>query len=153
MTSKVLTFYLNEELYGVDINIVKELNRNIDYTKVPDSNDHIKGLFNMRGQIVTVFDLNKILGFEEKTYTKNTCITLKMTSKIINTVGFLIDKTGDVLEIDEEITESPPANIKGIEDKFIKLIAKIEENILIVLDPETIFNPEHFLLDQNNKIN
>lgn len=149
MNLRVLTFYINEDLFGIDINNIKELNRNIEYTNVPDTHEYIEGLFNMRGQIVTVFNLNKILKYEniEKNgkQKRKTCITLKTTDKLKDYVGFLIDQTGDVLDIDEKISEAPPANMNNIKSRFVKLVAKSENELITILDPEEIFKVEYYL--------
>ena len=54
MQGKILTFYLQGELFGIDIKLVKEINRKINYTKVPGAPDFVVGLFNMRGQVNSV---------------------------------------------------------------------------------------------------
>ena len=61
MMIRILTFYLEGELFGIDIGLVKEINRKIKYTEVPGAPEHIVGLYNMRGQVVTIFDVACIL--------------------------------------------------------------------------------------------
>lgn len=138
---KVLSFRLAGELFGIEINYVKEINRNVEYTIVPRAPDKIVGLFNMRGQIVTLFNLAKILGYpwsNEKG--KVTCIILKSPPNNPNQQGFLIDATGDVLDLDESLCEPPPANIDGRNFQYIRKVARLENELLMIIEPDLIFN-------------
>lgn len=139
MTEKILTFYLAENLLGINVTLVKEINRNIEYTSIPGSKDYIVGFFNMRGQVVTLFDLAKLLDLNRSSERKNSiCIILKKP-KDPNQVGFLIDMPGDVIEIDREEYEQPPANIGTVESEFIDSVVKLKEELLILVDPNRIF--------------
>lgn len=140
MNGKVLTFYLCERLFGIDITLVKEINRNVEYTPVPDTGPHIIGLFNMRGQVVTLFDIARLMGYEEKNWdNKVACIILKAQPDDPNQVGFLIDKCGDVFDIEEDECEPPPANVSGISGEFIRSVVKLKNELLMVIDPEKVF--------------
>src|SRR4051794_27016293 len=99
---KVLSFYINNTLFGVDIKKVKEINRNTEFAIVPDAGEHIVGLHNMRGQIVTVFDFSKLIGMNKKTKNTNTCIILKTLETSPDLAGFLIDKPGDVIDVEKD---------------------------------------------------
>lgn len=140
MTEKVLTFYLEGRLFGIDIKLVKEINRNVEFTPVPDSQPFVLGLFNMRGQIVTIFDLPQMIGINRELSNDNfNCIILKPTDVGQNHIGFLIDKPGDVLDISEDVCERPPANVSEIESLYIQDIVKLENELLIIMKPDVIF--------------
>lgn len=140
MTEQVLTFYLQNNLLGIDITLVKEIDRNVEYTPVPGAGPHIAGLFNMRGQVVTLLDISRIMGYEEKKREqKVSCIILKAGVGGQGQAGFLIDRFGDVLDINEDECEPPPANAGGISGEFIKKVMKLKQELLIILDPERIF--------------
>lgn len=141
MKGKILSFYLSERLFGIDISLVKEINRRVEYTPVPDTDHHIIGLFNMRGQIVTLLDISRMMGYEGKVWDqKSPCIILKAQADDPNQVGFLIDRCGDVLDVNEEECELPPANVGGISGEFISSVAKLKDGLLIIIDPDKIFN-------------
>ena len=143
MSKRVLTYYLNGYLFGIDITLVKEINRNVEYTPVPNSKPHIVGLFNMRGQIVTLFDLARLMNYEVDATTKSSvCIILKALPNDPNQVGFLIDKSGDVVEIGEDEMEKPPANVGGIDGEFINSVVKLKETLLIILNAQSIFKSD-----------
>jgi purine-binding chemotaxis protein CheW len=140
MTGKVLTFYLRGSLFGIDIKLIKEINRNVEFTPVPGARPYILGLFNMRGQIVTIFDLSQMIGISDEICKESsTCIILKPTVIAQNHVGFLIDKPGDVIDISEDNSELPPANVSNIESEYIKNVVMLDDRLLIIMDPEKIF--------------
>lgn len=139
MTEQVLTFYLCGNLLGIDVKLIKEINRNVEYTQVPDAQPHIHGLFNMRGQVVTLFNLARLLNLEaENEQKKRTCIILKKPCDP-DQVGFFIDHPGDVIDMDLDECELPPANIGGVESEYISRVVKLDGELLIVIEPDRIF--------------
>lgn len=137
---KILSFWIDEELFGVELTQVKEINRNIEYSTVPRAPQNIVGLFNMRGQVVTLFNLSFILGYNNEIKEgKATCIILKSQAGSTNQKGFIIDKSGDVIEVNEGSYENPPANVDGSESKYIKTVVKLENELLRILEPDILF--------------
>lgn len=137
---KILTFYLCGNLLGVDVTRVREINRQVEYTPVPDTPPFIVGLFNMRGQVVTLFDISRIMHCDEKEWDKVVaCIILKAPPNDPNQIGFLIDGYGDVLDVAAEDLEPPPANVSGINGDYIKSIVKLEQELLLIIDPDKLF--------------
>lgn len=138
---KVLSFRLGDELFGVEITKVKEINRNIEYTIIPRAEENIVGIFNMRGQIVTLFNIAGMLGYESKIGSKPaTCIILKSQSGGANQRGFIIDRTGDVIDVNEEECGLPPANVDLNESKFIKAVVRLKSELMKIIKTDDIFN-------------
>lgn len=138
---KVLSFMLNNKLLGVETKYVKEINRNVEYTEVPLSPKSVVGLFNMRGQIVTLLDLSNFIEEENfKKETKSTCIILKSKGNSLNQMGFLIDKTQDVFDLDDDKCENVPANSTDKINQYIKKVAKLDKGLLLIIDNEKLFN-------------
>ncbi|MCK9328284.1 MAG: chemotaxis protein CheW [Candidatus Cloacimonetes bacterium] len=145
---QLTTFYVQDTLFGINILQVKEINNQMKYTPVPDSADYIKGLFNLRGQIITIFDLAKRLGREDTMIgdkTRNLILKTDQETTLIreqfdipeignDAVGFIIDKIGDVIEIDEEMIQSAPANVGDISKEFIKGVFELKDELLIILN-------------------
>lgn len=143
MNGRVLTFYLCGKSFGIDITKVEEINRNIKYTPVPCAREYIVGLFNMRGQVVTLFDIGQRLEYVGRCgYENPTCITLKSSVMGEDLVGFLIDKPGDVIDVNEGECESLPANASDVEAKFIKEVIKRDSQLIMLIDTEEIFEHE-----------
>lgn len=142
MTENVLSFRLCDQLLGVDVTLVKEINRNVEYILIPGAKDHIVGFFNMRGQVVTLFDLAKLLNLGEmKAQEKMICIVLK-SPKDPNQVGFLIDSPGDVLEYLVEDNEATPANVGTEVSEYIESVIKLKGELLMVINTKNIFNSD-----------
>ena len=138
---KVLSFVLNGKLFGVETKYVKEINRNVEYTKVPLSPESVVGLFNMRGQIVTLLDLAEYLeNNKAESCKKSTCIILKSKGNSLNQIGFLIDKTQDVFDLDEDKCENVPANSTDKINLYIKKVAKLEKGLLLIIDNDKLFS-------------
>ncbi len=144
MTGKVLSFYLRGKMFGLDINLVKEISRRFEYSHVPDSDPQIVGLMNLRGQVVTLFNLGKILGLSEpeqrnEEKSNAACIILKAQANNPNQVGFLIDQSGDVLDIQQDWCEKTPANVEEINGEYISEVVKLNDQLLLMLDTDRVF--------------
>jgi len=124
-----VTFQIGDHLLGIDILRVREINRVLDITPVQHAQPYMRGLINLRGQIVTIFDLGVRLGLGPRKLTERSHnIILKP-----DTVGLLADSIGDVVETREEDIEPPPANAGEIEGKFIEGVLKLETDLLVIL--------------------
>ncbi len=141
---KVISFYLEDDFFGIDLTAVKEINRHIFYTVVPGSPENVIGIINLRGQIITLIDLALIMSYgPSDDISKKTCIILKSNSgEQDNRVGFIIDRAGDVLDIPSEICESPPANCEGIKGVYIKKVARLEGSLLMIIDEKKILESQ-----------
>lgn len=136
-TRQFVTFRLDDRLLGMDILKVREINRMVDITPVPHAADYIRGLVNLRGQTVTVFDLGIRLGLGPREIRKTTHnIILKGGS-----IGLLVDGIGDVTEAREAQMERPPANLQGIGVEFIDSVVKLKDELLVVLSSDSILAP------------
>ena len=143
MTERVLTFYLSGSLCGIDIAVAKEINKNVDYTPVPNSFDHVVGLLNLRGQIVTLVDLAQLLHFKETSEKrKSHCIILKKNAMHPDQVGFFIDKMGDVIDVASDMYQTAPANIGDVEDGFINKVVKLKDEVVLMLNLSKILKME-----------
>jgi purine-binding chemotaxis protein CheW len=141
MTGKIVTFYLQGNLFGLDIASVKEAVRNTSYTLVPGVSSYIAGLMNMRGQTVTLFNINKIMGYDCVLNSPDTsCIILKNRPNRPDYAGFLVEKLGDILDVKDEWCQLPPTSIKGINGRYIRELVKLEDRLVIIIEPEKIIS-------------
>lgn len=138
---KVLSFRINNKLFGIETRFVKEINRNVEFTVVPTASEDIAGLLNLRGQVVTLFNLAYKFGYQkELSSEQKMCIVLKGVQSNQNQVGLLIDKTEDVFDVKEEDCENLPANTQEAEQKYVNIVAKLENELLMIVDPDCIVN-------------
>jgi purine-binding chemotaxis protein CheW len=140
---KILTFYIAGELFGIDVNLVKEITRNIGYTPLLNGKKYIKGLMNLRGNIVTIFDLEIILGGKtDKEVVNLQCIVLKTEDN--QQLGFLVDKTADVIEVEEEIFCKLPEDIVEKKENYISSVVKVQGEMIKILDFHKAFQMKSF---------
>lgn len=139
---KYLTFILKNEIYGIPIGTVKEINAMMTITEVPNTPRYIKGVINLRGKIISVMDLRSKLGMEEMEYSERTCIVVVevKTDKGKKKMGIVVDHVAEVIEIKNSELEDFEEDIVDNLEFFINGIAKIKEKIIIILDIEQIVN-------------
>ncbi len=124
-----VTFRINRDLLGIDVLMVREINRILDVTIVPHAPPYVRGLINLRGQTITVFDLGVRLGLGPRAVTPESHnVILKY-----DLVGLLVDSIGDVVQCLEEQIEAPPANMGNIEGRFIEGVVKLNDELLVAL--------------------
>ncbi len=137
---KMLSFRLWGELYGADISYVKEINRKVDFTVVPTAPPEIIGLYNMRGQVVTLFDISLMLGYQPiKQSCELTCVVLKGQPNSNDVIGFAIDKAMDVLNINNGYRLPLPANLDESKACFLEGVYQLEDELLMLVDIKKIF--------------
>lgn len=137
---KVIVFQLKGQQYGVDIQQIRSIERMQDVTAVPGTSDFIKGVINLRGEITPIVDLKERLQIEVSNYTDETRILIIEVNNV--QVGLIVDTATDVMDIDPTVIEAPPKVIGGVNEAFIKGVAKLGNDLLILLDFERILNLE-----------
>lgn len=139
MQGKLLTFYLGSKLFGTEITRVKEVNRNTDYTPVPGSAGIIMGLVNLRGSIVTLFNMKKILEMNPACGQEGFCLVLKPGPDSSDLAGFMIDRTGDVLDAEEHLCEAAPASLRAYGTSLVNEVLKQRECLIPIIDIGALF--------------
>jgi len=126
------TFFLDELFFGIDVLKVQEVIRYQEMTRVPLASNVVRGLINLRGQIVTAIDLRRRLNLPER--------EAAFMNVIINTrdaaVSLLVDKIGDVLEVNDERFEPAPHNLNAFVRPMIQGVYKLDDCLLLILDTE-----------------
>lgn len=141
---KFLTFLLGNEHYGIKINAVKEIIGIQNITPVPKSPDYLKGLINLRGQIIPIMDLRLRFSLEEKEYSEITCIIvveLTINDKLKG-MGVVVDIVSEVIDIEEEAIDLLDKNDIENKNNFIVAIGKIKDKVIMLLDMEHILKDE-----------
>src|SRR6056297_2698102 len=129
---KNLTFNVDNETYGFEIKYVRQIIGLQEITPVPEQPRYIKGIINLRGQIIPVMDIRLKFQKEEKDYDDRTCIVVLDVDDV--SLGVIVDRVSEVIEIaDENITDAPDFD-QEINERYIRGIGKIEEKVVILLD-------------------
>ncbi len=150
--SQHLTFLLSDERFAIDIMQVQEVLEYSKITKIPGTPSFIKGVINVRGYMVTVIDLKEKFLNQEVTQSVNTCIIIleaNFSGETI-TIGVLVDSVNEVVDFDTDDIELPPKIGTSIKTKFIRGIAKYEDEFIVLLNIEKVFNEEELSLLTEN---
>jgi purine-binding chemotaxis protein CheW len=139
---QVATFYIGDKLFGIPIEDVLEINKNVELTPVPLAPVYVEGVINLRGQIVTAINLQKRLGIIRKDKNDDEKYHNVIVGARNSALSLLVDEIGDVLEISSDIIEPPPDTIKGMDAKYVKNVCKLKGQLLVVLDPVKVQSEE-----------
>lgn len=128
------TFYLDNHMFGVKVEQVQEVFRYQEMTKVPLAPPVVRGLINLRGQIITAIDLRQRLGMEPLPEDKLPMNVVVRTKDGV--VSLLVDEIADVLEVSEEVYERPPETIPIEVRHLVMGVYKLADKLLLILDSE-----------------
>jgi purine-binding chemotaxis protein CheW len=128
------TFFLKDQFFGVPVQKVQEVIRYQEMTRVPLTPPVIRGLINLRGQIVLAIDLRRRFAMEDRPETQLPMNVVVRTED--GPVSFLVDEIGDVLEVDEESFERPPDTVERQTRELVLGVYKLRERLMLVLDTE-----------------
>jgi purine-binding chemotaxis protein CheW len=119
---------------------VQEINKLIEMTRVPQAPEYVLGILNLRGEIVTIIDLGKKLGL------KSTELNHKTRNIIVNSngehIGLMVEQISDVIQVEWEKVEPPPANIGDVQGKYFTGVFKTADRLIGILDVEKVLNED-----------
>jgi purine-binding chemotaxis protein CheW len=130
------TFYLGEQCYGLDVLVVQEVVRSQPLTRVPLAHPMVRGLMNLRGQIVTAVDLRRRLDLPARDDQREPVNIIVQTDD--GAVALLVDEVGEVLEVPEQQFERPPATLIGSASDVVQGAYKLPDRLLVILDPRRV---------------
>ena len=133
-TRQLCTFTVGGELFGLEIEEIREIIRDQPATPVPLAPPAVAGLINLRGQIVPVIELRGCLGLGAADELANAAILI--VSAASGFVGLRVDEIGDVLAFSAAEREEPPTNVKGPLRTLLRHVYKRERGLLLALSAE-----------------
>ncbi len=150
-TREYTTFFLDDQLFAVDILCVREINHSLDITPVQRSPHYIRGLSNLRGQVITIFDLSDKMGrgaLEPGDDTFN--LVLKTNEELApiadrenrddlitvnkDTVSLLVGPIGDVIAVNESDIVPTPANSSMTDGQFLAGVLRHNDHLINVIN-------------------
>lgn len=137
---KYLTFALEPEEYGLEILKVREIIGYMEITAVPQTPHYVKGVINLRGQVIPVVDLRAKFGMETTEVTDQTCIIvveIAQGNRNFNT-GIIVDHVQEVLDIAGNAIEPAPQFGASVDTNFILGMGKIGNSVKILLDIDRV---------------
>ena len=151
---KYMTFKSGNEYFGLQIQYVNEIIPYQAITAVPETEDYIKGLINLRGKIIPVIDTSLRFKQEPFEYNDRTCIMVVSVQSMV--VGLIIEKIAEVVEIRDENILPPPSigRLDKVQNNYVYGIGKVGDSVKLLLDPEKlIYDEELSAFEQVNEMN
>ena len=133
-----MTFQTGREYFGIGISYINEIIQMQPITAVPEVEDYIKGLINLRGKIIPVIDIRVRFKMEPLEYTDRTCIIVINVKSMV--IGIIVEKIAEVVTItDDDIVPPPTLGRRDSEqNKYVYGLARIGDSIKLLLDPEKL---------------
>lgn len=133
--SQFTTFYVSGQLYGIDVMQVQEVTKSLPMTNVPLSATYMHGLINLRGQIANAIDLRELFGLPSLDDAEKMNVICECNGILLS---LLVDKIGDVMEVDDSDFEGTPDTIQDSVKRFMKGVYKMDTDLLGVIDIDAI---------------
>lgn len=138
LEKKYVVFKIENEFYGIEIENVQGIEKVQDFTRVPNAKNYIKGVINLRGEVVPIIELRKRFELEEKEIDENSRIIVLSLNEI--QVGMLVDSSSEVIEFTSEEIDTAPPLMESDHEDFVKAIGKKDERLIILLSTEKILD-------------
>jgi purine-binding chemotaxis protein CheW len=135
-TQQFCTFFLQDQCFGVPVEQVQEVIRYQQMTRVPLGPEVVRGLINLRGQIVMAIDLRRRFDMEERPDTQLPMNVVVRTEDGV--VSFLVDEIGDVIEVEKDTLEPPPETLRGPTRAMVVGVYKLPRQLLLELNISSV---------------
>jgi purine-binding chemotaxis protein CheW len=139
-SQQYVIFSINEQTYGIEILKIKEVVSYRKITPLPNMRGLIKGIINLRGVVLPVFDLREKFNLSETNYTPfHTIIVMEILGRV---TGVIVDDISDVVVILPEEVQSTSNLPPGMKTEYMKGIGKKENRLIVLLDIDRLLSPE-----------
>ncbi len=133
---QLVTFNLDDVDYGVDILLVHEILRIPQITRLPNTPKFIKGVINLRGNVIPVVDIRGRFGFKlEKLTDLSRIIVIEAENKQI---GLLVDNVASVIRLKDSNVDPPSVFIEGISEEFITGVGRLKDRLVVILNLKNV---------------
>lgn len=146
-----MTFKSGNEYFGLRIQYVSEIIQFQTITAIPETEDYIKGLINLRGKVIPVIDVRPRFKQQPFEYNDRTCIIVINVKSML--VGLIVEKIAEVVDIREENILPPPKIGRNdkTHNKYVYGIGKVGDSVKLLLDPDKLLNDEDLtIVEQAN---
>ncbi|HAZ37812.1 MAG TPA: chemotaxis protein CheW [Clostridiaceae bacterium] len=134
--NKVVVFKIDNEEFAVSIIQVERILGYTEPTKIPESPDFIKGVITYQDEILPIMDLKKKFNLSDTKLKDNPKIVVVKSED--KKVGLIVDLVSEVMNVDDSMIEEAPSIVKGISNKYISGMIKLNDRIIILIDTEKI---------------
>jgi purine-binding chemotaxis protein CheW len=136
-TQQFITFTLGAEEYGIDIMVVREIKGWTDTTMIPNAPPHVRGVINLRGVIVPIFDLRARFGMGMTTPTKMHVVIIVAAGT--RTIGLLVDTVSDIISVDPKAIRAVPEMGLPTDDQFLDGLVALEDRMVTLVSLSGLF--------------
>jgi purine-binding chemotaxis protein CheW len=136
--NQLISFEVGQEEYGLEILRVKEVIRLREITRLPRAPSFVKGIINLRGDVIPIIDLRDRFGLQPQEHTAMTrVIVVDVDSRL---VGMVVDAASQVVRIPADQIQPPPPIVGGLSAEYIKGVGKLDSRLIILLNIDRILS-------------
>jgi len=149
---KQVIFTLGDEEYGLDIMLVNAIEKYTNMVRIPNAPDYVRGIINIRGDVIPVYSLRRKFGLEDKKMDENSKMIITKSNNIL--IAYEVDAVKEIIEISSAEISDTPVIIKNNNTAYIKSVANIKGRMILLLDHNGILssnekeNIENLLVNQ-----
>lgn len=137
---RFLTFAIENEEFGIPISFVNEIIKMQKINDIPEAASFVKGIINLRGQIISVIDMRLRLKKQSVEYDDRTCIIIVEIDGI--KAGLIVDNVSEVIDIASTEISPPPDIRTGFQSRYINGIGKLKDHVILILDCNKLFSED-----------
>ena len=135
---QLVSFFLGDEEYAIDVLKVQGIDRVSEITRVPRAPDFVEGVINLRGKIVPIIDLRSRIGLPPKEADRNSRVIVVDMGREV--VGLRVDGVREVLRVPTSVVEPPPDMTNAESNEFVEGMGKLEDRIILILNVDKILD-------------
>jgi len=129
---QVVVFRINNEQFAIETNRVQTINDSVQVTKVPMAPSYIKGLINLRGNVISLLDINLLLDIPKNDRSEENIIIVERDEELI---GISVDQVDEVIDVDENLLEKPEDSGKD----YIQGVINFQDRIVTLINIDKLF--------------
>lgn len=142
MEFKPVVFNVGNEEYGVDISIVRGIEKVLFVVPVPNTNPIIKGIINLRGDIIPICSLRRKFGQPDAVYTEDTKFIIVKTERLL--IGLEVDSVGEIQNVEESQIFEMPKVLQTEDTSYYSNIINMNGRLIVMLNINQLMNAEEF---------
>ena len=134
--TKQVIFNVGDEEYGLDIMLVNAIEKYTNIVKIPNSPECIKGIINLRGDVIPVYSLRRKFGLPEIQVTESTKLIVTKSKGVL--LAYEVDQVKEIVEITAPQVSDTPTIVRNVDTAYIGAVANISGRMILLLDHDGI---------------
>lgn len=128
----------------MNIENISSIEKMLDIFKIPNTPDYIEGLANLRGKVLTIFNLRRRFNLASPEFDENTKIIIANTS--VSEIGVIVDGVREIIKVEDNEFDPVPEALNNVRDRFLSGTAKVGDRLILMLDLEKVLTEEEVKL-------